>query len=338
MTALGRVQPGNGRPAPTWYSAVPTIHQEVLRQATLQLQQVHPAPAAPALITTAPNMHVLQMLAAFHSMCLLQTGKPPDHSLVLIRNCSAALPAAIGARLEAALPGVVVCTTYAMTEALPICSNPADGRGRDLSSVGPAAGPEVAVVGGDGVRVQDGEEGEVVVRGQCVFGGYESRPHFGAEDPNIAAFLPGGWLRTGDKGRMLLSGQGGNGRAHLQLTGRVKELVNRCSLLPTACSLLSSLPVCSRPSAVLSSAKAVNARLGSASATATFSPGPGKRYRRLRSSTGCSWRRRSTFLVSEACLSSPRRQVGHATLPTLRLRLSSQSALWSPRGGHPIVG
>ena len=72
-------------PTPTWYSAVPTIHQEVLRQAGQ---------------------------AAEH-------GPPLVHTLGLVRNCSAALAPSVAARLEAAM-GVTVLTTYAMTEALPI--------------------------------------------------------------------------------------------------------------------------------------------------------------------------------------------------------------------------
>jgi oxalate---CoA ligase len=69
---------GSGRPAPTWYSAVPTIHQEVAR----------------------------------HAEHLSRSGTPPAHSLTLIRNCSAALPPSIGARLEKALPGVVVRSAH----------------------------------------------------------------------------------------------------------------------------------------------------------------------------------------------------------------------------------
>lgn len=58
--------------APTWYSAVPTIHMEVLRYA-------------------------LSVRAS--------TGMPPSHQLAFIRNCSAALAPSIGEQLETALPG-----------------------------------------------------------------------------------------------------------------------------------------------------------------------------------------------------------------------------------------
>ena len=72
---------------------------------------------------------------------LRDEGRPAQHSLKIIRNCSAALAPTVAQRLEAAL-GVRVIATYAMTEVLPICSNPVSSR-RDLSSVGSPAGPEV---------------------------------------------------------------------------------------------------------------------------------------------------------------------------------------------------
>jgi acyl-CoA synthetase (AMP-forming)/AMP-acid ligase II/Leucine-rich repeat (LRR) protein len=177
---------GPGRAAPTWYSAVPTIHQEVLRYAELHK---------------------------------VNSGSPPTHSLQIVRNCSAALSPSVGARLEAALPGVTVITSYAMTESLPICSNPIDATERDLSSVGPPAGADVRVVGSDGAAVAAGESGEVIVRGLCCFKGYEQREHLGY-DPNDHAFTPDGWMRTGDKGWF-------DDRGHLHLTGRFKELINR---------------------------------------------------------------------------------------------------------------
>ena len=69
-------------------------------------------------------------------------------------------------------------TSYAMTEALPICSNPfvstsqesnpSAATCRDLHSVGPPAGPEVLVVDASGDPVACEQEGEVVVRGSCV--------------------------------------------------------------------------------------------------------------------------------------------------------------------------
>eukprot|EP00966_Prymnesium_polylepis_P116623 2695683-Prymnesium_polylepis.1 len=106
-----------------------------------------------------------------------------------------------------------------MTEALPICSNPRDGAQRKLGSVGPAMGPEVCVRGLEEGALPPGEEGEVLVRGRCVFDGYEQRAHLGS-DPNSWSFTADGWLRTGDRGYLDAEG-------HLHLTGRFKEVINR---------------------------------------------------------------------------------------------------------------
>lgn len=185
----------------TWYSAVPSIH---------------------LAITT----HV--------EHALMRTGTAPPHSIALARNCSAALSPAIAERLGCAL-GCTVLPTYAMSECVPICSNPRRGPIK-LGSVGPPAGPEVLVLGSPPAAAplpppllsmragpdaeltsRAGVEGEVCVRGGCVTAGYEPRPHL---DPTFSAFLPGGYLRTGDKGRFDSDG-------YLFLTGRLKEFINR---------------------------------------------------------------------------------------------------------------
>jgi acyl-CoA synthetase (AMP-forming)/AMP-acid ligase II len=80
--------------------------------------------------------------------------------------------------------------------------------------VGIAAGPEVAIMDGEGRLLAAGETGEVVIRGANVTSGYLANPQ-----ANAAAFT-GGWLRTGDQGWM-------DGDGYLRLTGRLKEIINR---------------------------------------------------------------------------------------------------------------
>eukprot|EP01062_Namystynia_karyoxenos_P069710 TRINITY_DN6517_c0_g3_i1.p1 TRINITY_DN6517_c0_g3~~TRINITY_DN6517_c0_g3_i1.p1 ORF type:complete len:653 (+),score=236.97 TRINITY_DN6517_c0_g3_i1:72-1961(+) len=163
--------------AATWYSAAPTIHLQVLSSA--------------------------------------EQGAAAGHGLRLVRNCSAALLPCVGERLRRALAPAVVLPTYAMTESLPICSNPLRGEVK-LGSVGPPAGPSVRIAApGEGAGEEPqwlpaGEAGEVCVRGACVTSGY-------AEG---GGFYPGGWLRTGDLGHLDADG-------YLHLSGRLKELVNR---------------------------------------------------------------------------------------------------------------
>ena len=110
----------------------------------------------------------------------MRTGLYPEHTLTLARNCSAALAASIAERLQTVLSASAPCTvltTYAMTECVPICSNPRNGV-QKLDSVGPPAGPGVNILLTDGVTLTAAPdvEGEVCVKGACCTAGYEVRP------------------------------------------------------------------------------------------------------------------------------------------------------------------
>ena len=181
-------------PRPTWYSAVPTMHEAILLEAEKE-----------------------------------KADGTLEHSLTLMRNCSAALLPPVAKRFLAAFapgaPGLfTVVPTYAMTESFPICSNPPHLEVK-LSTVGPAMGPSIKILKGypEDVVVDVGTEGEVCVAGECVTAGYLMREHM-SQDPNIEAFSlcgsqPGRMLRTGDKGYLDRDG-------YLQLVGRFKEIIN----------------------------------------------------------------------------------------------------------------
>ena len=163
---------------PTWYTAVPTMHQAILAR------------------------------AAEHADLIRRT------PLRLIRSSSASLPAAGMKALEDCF-GAPVVEAYGMTEAAhQMTSNPLPPAARKPGSVGPAAGPEVAVLDSEGNLLPPGETGEVAIRGRNVMGGYLSNP-----EANRAAFT-NGWFRTGDQGRLDADG-------YLHLTGRLKEIINR---------------------------------------------------------------------------------------------------------------
>jgi acyl-CoA synthetase (AMP-forming)/AMP-acid ligase II len=111
--------------------------------------------------------------------------------------------------------GVPVIESYGMTEAAhQMAANPLPPRARFPGSVGIAAGPEVAIMAGDGALLPPGELGEIVIRGRNVTAGYENNP-----DANATAFT-NGWFRTGDEGYLDAEG-------YLRLTGRLKEIINR---------------------------------------------------------------------------------------------------------------
>jgi O-succinylbenzoic acid--CoA ligase len=97
--------------------------------------------------------------------------------------------------------GVPVLLTYGLTEA---CSQvtterPAEADG---TTAGPALpGLEVRVVDGGGRALLAGEEGRIAVRGPTLMQGY-------LDDPDATAeVLEGGWLDTGDIGRLDASGR-----------------------------------------------------------------------------------------------------------------------------------
>jgi acyl-CoA synthetase (AMP-forming)/AMP-acid ligase II len=125
---------------PSWYSAVPTMHQAILAHAQG-----------------------------------LPVG-PVRSSLRFIRSSSAALPPLVMAGLERTF-GVPVIESYGMTEAAhQIASNPLPPRARKPGSVGVAAGPEVAILDEAGETLAGGRVGEVAIRGPNVIRGYANDP------------------------------------------------------------------------------------------------------------------------------------------------------------------
>ncbi len=162
---------------PTWYTAVPPMHQAILGLAERNTRAI------------------------------------ADGRLRFIRSSSASLPPQVMTAMEAAF-GVPVLEAYGMTEAAhQMASNPLPPAARFPGSVGIAAGPDIAILGLDGIAPA-GEAGEVAIRGRNVFQGYENNP-----EANAAAFTDG-WFRTGDEGRL-------DEQGYLRLTGRIKELINR---------------------------------------------------------------------------------------------------------------
>jgi malonyl-CoA/methylmalonyl-CoA synthetase len=101
--------------------------------------------------------------------------------------------------------GQRVLERYGMTETLMNVSNPYEGVRRP----GSVGFPLPAV----DVRLADGAEGEILVRGPNVFGGY-----WRAESATAAAFDDAGWFHTGDVGQLDEDG-------YLRIVGRSRELI-----------------------------------------------------------------------------------------------------------------
>ena len=146
---------------PTWYTAVPTMHQAILARAG-----------------RGANPDTIREVA-----------------LRFIRSSSSSLPPQVMAELEEVF-GAPVIESYGMTEAAhQMASNPLPPSPRKPGTVGVAAGPEVAIMDAKGALLASGEVGEIVILGADVTAGYENNPQANAE-----AFTAG-WFRTGDQGR-----------------------------------------------------------------------------------------------------------------------------------------
>jgi oxalate---CoA ligase len=130
---------------PTWYTAVPTMHQAILTRAARHKEVIERRP------------------------------------LRFIRSSSSSLPPQVIAELEATFRAPVI-EAYGMTEAAhQMASNPLRGA-RKPGSVGVAAGPEVAIMDTSGRLLGSGETGEIVIRGDNVTAGYENNPSANAEN------------------------------------------------------------------------------------------------------------------------------------------------------------
>ena len=130
---------------PTWYTAVPTMHQAILARAPRNADSVARA------------------------------------RLRLIRSSSSSLPPQVMAELETVFRSPVI-EAYGMTEAThQMASNPLPPRKQKAGSVGAAAGPEMAILAPDGRVCGPGEIGEICVRGDNVTAGYEKNPKANAE-------------------------------------------------------------------------------------------------------------------------------------------------------------
>jgi len=123
---------------PTWYTAVPTMHQAILSRA-------------------GRNQAILAA-----------------SGLRLIRSSSASLPPVVMTELEATFDTPVI-EAYGMTEAAhQMACNPMPPRERKAGTVGVAAGPEIAIMDDSGTLLPDGKIGEIVIRGANVMAGYRN--------------------------------------------------------------------------------------------------------------------------------------------------------------------
>jgi long-chain acyl-CoA synthetase len=94
--------------------------------------------------------------------------------------------------------GNVLTQAWGLTETSPAaCINPFQGQDFNGSIGLPISSTEIAIKDDDGRDLGINEIGEICVRGPQVMRGYWNRP-----DETAKVMFPGGWLRTGDVGRI----------------------------------------------------------------------------------------------------------------------------------------
>jgi fatty-acyl-CoA synthase/long-chain acyl-CoA synthetase len=136
-------------------------------------------------------------------------------SVRLMVSNPALQPAWIRDRLCNELPGAVQIGTYGLTETVgAACTHSAtDGAADRMQRLGrPLPGVEVRVIDEDGRDLPAGTTGEVLLRGPTICSGYYKDPQ------QTAAALPGGWLRTGDRGSL-------DARGSMLFHGRLKDVL-----------------------------------------------------------------------------------------------------------------
>lgn len=129
---------------PSWYTAVPTMHQLILARARGKEQVI------------------------------------ADHPLRFMRSSSASLPPQVMADIEALFDAPMI-EAYGMTEAShQMAANPLPPGERKPGSVGRGTNVEIAIMDEDGAILEQGATGEVVIKGRNVTAGYENNPEANA--------------------------------------------------------------------------------------------------------------------------------------------------------------
>ena len=164
FTCLGELKP-------TWYTAVPTIHQSILSAAAAQRKAIAATP------------------------------------LRFIRSSSAAIAPNIMHELEKVF-GAPLIEAYGMTEAAhQVASNPLEPAMRKPRSVGLAAGPEIAIMDEAGQICAASDTGEIVIRGANVTTGYAGNAQANAEAFIVDWFRTGDQGYLDKDGYLFLTGR-----------------------------------------------------------------------------------------------------------------------------------
>jgi acyl-CoA synthetase (AMP-forming)/AMP-acid ligase II len=139
------------------------------------------------------------------------------HDLTTLRVAvtgAADIPVELIRRVHDELPFPNVVTGYGLTEGGTACATSAEDDAEAIATtVGrPRPGFEVRIAGEDGRDAENGQAGEVLLRGGSIMAGYLDDP-----EETAKVLTADGWLRTGDLGVLDDAGR-------LRIVGRVKDM------------------------------------------------------------------------------------------------------------------
>jgi acyl-CoA synthetase (AMP-forming)/AMP-acid ligase II len=155
---------------PTWFTAVPSMHQAILSRARTYSQN------------------------------------PVETRLRFLRSSSSALPQHLMSDLERLFQAPVI-ESYGMTECGMISCNPLPPRIRKPRSAGVATTIDINVQDESGNFLPAGGEGEIVLRGACVMSGYEAEPEVNRESFSNGWFRSGDQGFIDDDGYLFITGR-----------------------------------------------------------------------------------------------------------------------------------
>ena len=180
---------------------------------------IQPSKDPEALLTTAAKAGASWYTAVptMHRAILEAGRRAPELARAcrfrLIRSSSSSMPEDVRHGLQDLFDCPVV-EAYGMTEATHQISSQAPGDDCRHGNIGVPKDGTVRIADAAGTTVPDGAEGEVLVKSPTIITAYLDNP-----EANARAFT-GGWMRTGDIGRITPDGT-------LTLVGREKEIIKR---------------------------------------------------------------------------------------------------------------
>jgi long-chain acyl-CoA synthetase len=172
-------------------------------------------PAGWLRLAAEHRVNVSPLVPSMLQMLLQQPLEDYDlTALIRLTSGAAPLPRQVADDFARRLPHVEIAEGYGCTETAAIISTSPVGAARAGSVGRPAPGVQLRIERPDSSEAGPGEDGEICVRGPMVMTGYWHAPG------ETAQVMRGGWLHTGDVGKLDQDG-------FLYIVDRIKDLIIR---------------------------------------------------------------------------------------------------------------